>query len=540
MVKRFGKILKIPVYPFWVAMFPVLNILTNNLGLTSLTSVVAPTLAVLLLTGIVWMLLHHFVHNRHKSGILASFVMLVFLTYGSSYRATDQLTLWSFDLHKHRYTMSVSVLAIVFLWWFLRKVSDETADKLSRIVRICSFLLLAMPLIILLTSYWQPNVAAASTHSDFVEKYKKSLVNKTAPDIYYFILDGYGREDILRKRLGFDNSAFTKELEKRGFYVAKESHANYTQTILSVTSSLNMEYLQDIFYTTKQPTANLRDLFRNNAAIHYFNELGYTTINTTTGYDFTSSLNTSHTITPAYSFSEFESAVYNNSVFPFFFENDLVQKFIRDTHVSFISSFLFEQHREKIKLALEAPRNGFPLEPGRPIMAFVHALVAHPPFVLGEEGAPVTPEGPFALGMHNTYDSDTAYKAAYIKGYIDQVRYGNKELLKTIDAIQSRKNRKSIIILQGDHGPWSLPGFKIKDNAGYAERMSILNAVYLPDSEPREQLYNEISPVNTFRLIFNNYFNAGFKLKEDKVFFSGYENKFHFKDITDSLLVDNP
>jgi hypothetical protein len=70
------------------------------------------------------------------------------------------------------------------------------------------------------------------------------LVNNTNfPDIYYIILDGYGREDILKELYHYDNSSFSQALNNRGFNITAQSQSNYIQTILSLASSLNMEYL---------------------------------------------------------------------------------------------------------------------------------------------------------------------------------------------------------------------------------------------------------------------------------------------------------
>ncbi len=63
------------------------------------------------------------------------------------------------------------------------------------------------------------------------------------PDIYYIILDGYGRADMLQTIHSFDNSMFVDALEQRGFLVASESQSNYARTLLSLSSSLNMQYL---------------------------------------------------------------------------------------------------------------------------------------------------------------------------------------------------------------------------------------------------------------------------------------------------------
>jgi hypothetical protein len=50
------------------------------------------------------------------------------------------------------------------------------------------------------------------------------------------------------------------------------------------------------------------------------------------------------------------------------------------------------------------------------------------------------------------------------------------------------------------------------------EATAILNAYYLPGVD-NDVLYDEISPVNTFRLILNEYFDAGLELLPDRTFF---------------------
>ena len=62
------------------------------------------------------------------------------------------------------------------------------------------------------------------------------------PDIYFFLLDGYGRADQLEATLGFDNSRFLRSLERRGFEVFDTATSAYSTTFLSLASTLDMEY----------------------------------------------------------------------------------------------------------------------------------------------------------------------------------------------------------------------------------------------------------------------------------------------------------
>lgn len=63
-------------------------------------------------------------------------------------------------------------------------------------------------------------------------------INNSLPDIYYIIVDGYGRSDLLKELFEYDNSTFLQFLSDRGFYVAEAAHSNYVQTSLSIASSL--------------------------------------------------------------------------------------------------------------------------------------------------------------------------------------------------------------------------------------------------------------------------------------------------------------
>ena len=65
-------------------------------------------------------------------------------------------------------------------------------------------------------------------------------VGSDRPDIYYIILDAYGRNDVLGE---FDNADFLTDLERRGFFVATSATSNYRDTLQSLASSLNFAYL---------------------------------------------------------------------------------------------------------------------------------------------------------------------------------------------------------------------------------------------------------------------------------------------------------
>ena len=72
----------------------------------------------------------------------------------------------------------------------------------------------------------------------------------------------------------------------------------------------------------------------------------------------------------------------------------------------------------------------------------------------------------------------------------------------------------------GDHGATGIPEIETPQ-----WRMSILNAYYVND-QAKKDLYATITPVNTFRVVFNNYFGTTYPLLEDKSYHTSNMNNF--------------
>jgi len=84
-----------------------------------------------------------------------------------------------------------------------------------------------------------------------------------------------------------------------------------------------------------------------------------------------------------------------------------------------------------------------------------------------------------------------------------------KEIINNI----LEESNDSIIIIQGDTGAQISMQ---PDNEDFQrKRLSILLAYHIPN-DTKNLLYENITPVNTYRIIFNNYFNADFELLDDK------------------------
>ena len=102
---------------------------------------------------------------------------------------------------------------------------------------------------------------------------------------------------------------------------------------------------------------------------------------------------------------------------------------------------------------------------------------------------------------------------------------------KVITEILSHSSPAPIIIIQGDHGPGAYLDWDSAEKTNLDERMSILNAYYFPSGHSGS-LYASITPVNSFRVLLNEYFGMNYPLLIDKVYFSTWSNPFDYIDVT--------
>ncbi len=154
----------------------------------------------------------------------------------------------------------------------------------------------------------------------------------------------------------------------------------------------------------------------------------------------------------------------------------------------------------------------------------------HPPYLFGPNGESLNPEF-LAIGAAS-WDNKS--------GYVNQVQYINKKIIETVDKILQENDSAPVIIIQGDHGtPTQLGGGGLRWNNinddSIRERTSIFSAYYLPNLDS-EVIYEGITPVNSFRIVLNNYLNGDYELLEDKIYFSTYQDMLNFTDVTDLTL----
>jgi hypothetical protein len=489
-----------PWYPFVVSIYPVLALLAYNVGQIKLEAGWRALLVSVLFSVLLFFFVRLILQDKYRAAFLTMLWMALILSYGHVRIAL--LEKWdgiNFTPWLLVGWLALTVLATVW----------ATRPSLTFTTAVPPLNVIALGLVLTSLVQLSSGVQKGSAHrlgSDHPPVQDLTLP-ANPPDVYYFILDMYTRADLMQSAYGYDNSGFLQELESRGFYVASCSQSNYTRTELSVTSSLNMSYLQGLdakFVPENIGRLRLWDALKHNAVRYNLEQMGYTTISYANGFPWSELDDADVFMTPppfSSGMTEFETLFLQTTLldeaqkFGWFNADQIMAQNFRDR-----DNLVFSSMKEVVK------------SPG-PKFVYVHLIMPHPPFVFGPNGEHTDPAA--FWNEKKVYPAD---KLA--EGYTNQVTFLNQQMLTMLDTILADSKTPPIIILQGDHGPWSQPN---------PQHFFILNAYHLP--EHNNELYSGISPVNTFRLVFNDYFGGDYVMLEDVSYYSPVPKLYNFTKV---------
>jgi len=492
-----------PFHVLLIGVYPVVALYALNIQETTARSGLRALIFSAAFALVLFMIYKLIQGDWHKAGLSASLTLILFFSYGHIYQAIRESGDLGNILGRHRYLLPImAALFIAGLYWIARRM--KSPREVTRGVNIVSLVLLAWPVFQIASFYIADAVNLSRMTSDETPAVT-GLSPDELPDVYYIILDGYARDDTLRDFYGYDNSVFLDELTSRGFYVATCSRSNYVMTRLSLSSSLNMDYLDKI--NLKEDSNNAEQLawrlIQKNRVREDFEALGYTTVAFETGYYWTEWTDADLYFSKDSGGQDTLSKIYGfgklNNFEVLFIRTTLLQALLDlETQLSQRFTTIVDQGAKKAQYdTVSFTLDTLPkiAEIREPTFVFAHVLAPHHPYVLGPDGEFTPVNG----------------------SYVSQVQFLNHKIPEVVDEILAKSESPPIIILQADHsGPGTNP---------YPFRLNILNAYYLPGGG-KDALYSSITPVNTFRLIFDTYFGTDFGLLEDISYHSTYENYF--------------
>ena len=504
-------------FPVVYGIFPVLFLYAHNIDFFPIRVLWRPLFLVLIFSLGVCLLFRSTFQKEYKGNVFSSIILFALFSYGTL------RTLLPANIHSDIYFFVIWLFFVALILWVVLFLIKSLKPVKSTLLNI-SIMLLILPLLSVIF-YSRGNKEINRTERKPAEYKEEFLASPESPNIYYIILDAYGRSDVLKNLYGFDNSSFIDELKKMGFYVAEESHSNYVTTLLSLPSSLNMNYLDQVLDIDPNSSnkQSAYSLINESEFFTTMKSMGYA-YKPISGWFYANEVdNTSVFFSSSQKIGEFENQVLRLTPIPTLLTLLSLSE----------SSRMVEVHRNVTLQAFEQLHNV--TEVSEPTVAFVHFIAPHSPFVFDKDGG-YLPENNSMGGWDGNHlvGVDGFTRKDYIDLYARQAEFITNKTLESIRYILKYSKKPPIIILQSDHGPGAGLDWENLEKTDVFERFSILNAYYFPNSD-YSQLYPSITPVNSFRVVMNAFFSGQFEILPDRSYYSTYTRPYKFIDITNRL-----
>lgn len=490
---------KIPVYLLLIPLFFVWHIYNAYFGYIYLKYPVyyffVFLAAALGLFALAWLLLR----RVRAAGIWAAVILLPYLFWAPFHDFMKSLPLPP-RLSSYTVLLPVYFIAIVSSFLFLRIKKPD----LSRFTFFLNLLFIVfVGLEIISTGYKigsgelsRLDIGKSKSTTTLISQIKKSAV---APDIFFVVFDEYASSKALSSYLHFDNSTLDSTLEHNHFLIVEDARSNYNSTPHSLASTLNLDYLQaDLEGAPSDPKNMLQAQYAYKKSIlpKALDGLGYHVMNL-----------------GLMDLDDYPSAG------PSFFDRDIDLVFSKETlggrafweiWWNFTSRWSWlkpspakkEKWRQvavqRNKTNLNHLLSELKTQTGMPKFVMAHIMLPHRPFYLDRSGQ-----------LRNT---DNDYHLSNDSLYLDQLYHTNTWITKIAENANQSFERPRVIIVAGDHGKRDNEqpiGSRIRE-----KQFMNLSAYYFSDGRD-SLLYPSISPVNTFRIVLNKYFDAGLPLLRD-------------------------
>lgn len=500
-----------PWFAIAIALYPVLHVAAANPGQVESSSL-ALVAGTALAAALACLALLRFAYGSWlRAALGTAWLVLLFFAYGPLNawlgglggvpdEQTHATTNWS-DGQLQAVHSAVWALLLVLGWMQLRR-APAAGVRLTGALNLASALLLVFALGQWLTGTQRHDAGAG-------QQLQAVAFTGERPDIYFIVLDGYSRGDVLAQQYGFDNSPFLDGLRRRGFQVSDASNSNYNWTFLSLASALNMDYIQALMGERLAEQGSDREfayrLLRDNAAARFLRARGYRFVHLQSTWGGTG------------------SNPYADEFIPCgggLFRDDFLLAIAEASWLRALGS------SATMDIAQCHLRNfdtlaGLGAAPG-PKFVLAHFLPPHHPYLFDRDGRVLR-----QATLSNQFEFQK--KLWEQRGdYVDQLVYVNARIDAIVGRLLAESARPPVILLLSDHGPNLRRGLTATEH--HRLRLSNLSAAYLPGAPP-DFLPADVTPVNLLRRVLDHYFDAGLPMLPERHFVSQFGRPFEFVEV---------
>tara|TARA_B100001167_G_C16759265_1_gene300445 strand:+ start:85 stop:1506 length:1422 start_codon:yes stop_codon:yes gene_type:complete len=462
------------IFPFLLAFFPSWILILKNYDELIFQDILI-SLAIVSVSIIIWIVIRKIIKNSNKAALITGVGVVFFFYFGYVQDALKGILVSNIPVNKTSILVPISIIIFIILtiYFIKSKNNFEPIIKIANVVSITLILVVCVQFII-------PGASA--------EK----------PNVYHIILDEYTDNEILTKKFGYNNEKFLEFLNNNGFYMHDKLFSTFGGTVKELNVILNMEYPKKLRWMSED-----YESLNNNKVMSIFSNQNYSIIETNSMMRWKnfSDVDTKLCYDTNFINSEFLDQVLGKSIIRYFLE-----KYQQDTR------------RDTVRCTFDV-LNEITLKTDGPKYVFSHVYVPHPPFLFGPNGENVIPDRREISGLQSWENP---------QGYINQLIYATNEITVVIKNIV-KNDPNAIIIVQGDTGTLTGADISKKTMKEIYQAHSILYAVRIPDVEDSDYMI----PVNTYRIIFNNYFNMNYDYLEYHSYL--VDNDSNMEDITKKL-----
>jgi hypothetical protein len=509
------------LHPFLFGLYPVVHVYSSNRDQLDVMQTIGPTLFIVLCVILFWCIFSFLHRCWNKGATSASILINWFFWYSFVYGVLCNAQIFGIHIGWHRYLLPAWTVLWIGLWIAVLKIRKDVKRETVLLNVIGGFLVICTIIFLFI-----PSSGNRSTTRTVAEEWEEPIqisldASVVLPNIYFIVLDEHVGPRFLVEDMKYDCSHFVNGLENRGYYIASSSQSNYGKTDLSLPATMNMKHVSgcaENIGSISLPSRDFAENLHQARILQLLKGVGYTTVALKSNISWTEMKDADvYLSTGILAISEYTSLLLANS------PADNLCKALTGHTIG------FHVHRWHITGQLAILEDL--LDVPAPYFVFAHVLCPHSPYVFGEEG-----EYPPLIEPWNKpnmqWDSEPA--ELFKNAYLSQISYLDKRILEVVDGIKNHSSRPTVIILQGDHGiRWGLDTQNPNTDSTQDLRaaFSVLNAIYLPNCSMDKILYDSISPINTFRVILNQYFGTKLPMLEDTSWISSDAASIRFNEV---------
>ncbi len=474
------------------AVYPVLAVYTYNAGELELSQMAMPLLTSLLLAATVFTIWALITRKKQPAGLLTAIFLLFFWYYSIIQGAATTLIPAS-----HRVFIPLTLIVYGLLsYTVLRVKKQEILSKLTTILLIPVTLLLLYNLISLVPAELQKHRLQRDVRQPAHLHTAEHVVGEgPKPDIYILVFDEFASIPTMKEEWGYDHGGFVKALQRMGFFVAKESKTRYTNTIRSLPSLMNLTYLDE-----DKPSARLYQAYDNNYLMNFLDQAGYEIffIDGWGSFEYSFGIEDINFYCMYNTYPEDEVIMdpFHYLLLRQSMLSPLARLFRDDT-----SNLYYRVNNYFLNFIGDFP--AITNEREHPVLLYAHLMTPHLPFVFDRHGNFM--ENPTNYWEYESIDNETKMEL-----YLEQYLYISKRILDITAYILEQSTDEPVIILLSDHGVR-------EQSTGVASKEHshrVLNAIYFPGGD-HSMLYDSIAPVNTLRVMMNQFFDQNYSMLDD-------------------------